>query len=243
MSGRGSQPPNRPVAGFQTMDEIETIPPSGLVGLSFVMTVLMFAAAGMFPILLLIFVLMYYFGGPYYKLPHWLIAPVFLAAATPGFLTGIWLAKRTSKKAYWRLTPKDLLCGPRGEQRFPLSSIEKLIVGLPVERMSKFFQKAQPGTVAGTSVAALATVDPRLNTVKALWQARGAKENSILICFKNGSMLPLRIFALPNGSAIMEELKRRFKDRLIDDYNYSPEEIRRLRGRDANELIPAPKKL
>jgi hypothetical protein len=80
-----------------------------------------------------------------------------------------------------------------------------------------------------------------VNTVRKLWQARGARENSLLICFKDGSLLPLRIFALPNGTAIMEELKRRFKDRLIDNYNYSPEEIWRLRRRDANELIPAPK--
>jgi hypothetical protein len=53
--------------------------------------------------------------------------------------------------------------------------------------------------------------------------------------------LPLRLFVLPNGTAIIDELKERFKDRLVQDYNYSAEEVRRLRRRDVNELIPAPK--
>ena len=57
------------------------------------------------------------------------------------------------------------------------------------------------------------------------------------VMWLNGSCLPLRLFLLPNGTAIMNELRERHKDRLVHNYNYSAEEIRTLRRHDANELI------
>jgi hypothetical protein len=103
------------------------------------------------------------------------------------------------------------------------------------------FQRAKPGTMAGASLTALSTVNPRRNTVRGVCLASAQKENSLLICFKDGAWLPLRLFLLPNGTAIMDALKERFKDRLCQSYNYSAEELRRLRRRDVNELIPASK--
>jgi hypothetical protein len=186
--------------------------------------------------------LQFHFAGPDYQLPHFLILPIMLVAATPGFLFGLWLARKQLKKQFWRLTDTELSCGISRPQHFPLADIEKIIVGLPVNALGKVFQRAKSGTVAGASVAVLSTVDPRWDTVRKLALASTVKENSLLICFKDGSWLPLRLYLLPNGTAIMDGLKERFKDRLVQDYNYSAEEVRRLRRRDVNELIPAPKR-
>jgi hypothetical protein len=41
----------------------------------------------------------------------------------------------------------------------------------------------------------------------------------------------------------MTELQEKLSNRLIYDYDYSPEEIKRLRTRDINELIPAQKQI
>jgi hypothetical protein len=224
------------------MNDIATIPPNGFqTKFSFVATVTIFTFIGFGAVMLLELFLQFHFAGPDYQLPRRLIAPILLAAAAPGFLFGLWFAKKMLNKQYWQLTDTELSCGISRQQRFPLVSVEKIIVGLPTEALGKLFQRAQPGTVAGTSVDVLAKIDPMWNTARSLWQARAAKENALLICFKDGSCLPLRLFALPNGTAIIEALKERFKDRLFRDYNYSVEEVRRLRRRDANELIPAPK--
>jgi hypothetical protein len=203
--------------------------------------VLIFAAVGMIAIMMLELFLQFHFGGPDYQLPRFLILPIFLAAATPGCLFGLWFARKQLKKQFWRLTDTELSCGLSRPQSFPLADIEKIIVGLPVGTLGKMFQRAKPGTVADGSVAVLSAIDPRWNTVRGLYVARAQKENSLLICFKDGSKLPLRLFLLPNGTAIIDALKERFKDRLIQSYDYSAKEVRRLRRRDVNELIPAPK--
>jgi len=207
----------------------------------FYATVFMFAVIGMIPIMLLELFLQFHFAGPDYQLPRFLVLPIMLAAATPGCLFGLWLARKQLKKQFWRLTDTELSCGISRPQIFPLADIEKIIVGLPDDALGKMFQRAKPGTVAGASVAVLSAVDPRWNTIKGLYLARARKENSLLICFKDGSWLPLRLFLLPNGTALIDALKEQSKDRLIHDYNYSTEEVRRLRRRDVNELIPAPK--
>ena len=209
--------------------------------MEFYATVLMFAVIGMIAIMLLELFLQFHFAGPDYQLPRFLILPIMLAAAMPGCLFGLWFARKQLKKQFWRLTDTELSCGLSRPQIFPLADIEKIIVGLAVARLGKMFQQAKPGTVAGASMAMLSTVDPRWNTVRGMYITAARKENSLLICFKNGSWLPLRLFLLPNGTAIMEALKERCKDRLVESYNYSAEEVRKLRRRDVNELIPAPK--
>ncbi len=220
---------------------IATQPPVSQTKGAVVLNIFVFTVVGMIPIMLLGLFLQFHFAGPDYQLPHRLIAPILLAAATPGFLFGLWFSRKMLNKQYWQLTDTELSCGVSRQQRFLLASIEKIIVGLPVDALGKLFQRAQPGTAAGTSVAVLSTVDPRWGTVRKLALASAVKENSLLICFKDSSCLPLRLYLLPNGTAIMDELKERCKDRLVLDYNYSAEEVRRLRRRDANELIPAPK--
>jgi hypothetical protein len=204
-------------------------------------TALIFAAIGLILIAVLEFGLLFLFAGPLYQLPRSLVLPNFLAAAIPGYLIGFWLAGKQLKKQFWRLTDTELSCGVSRPQSFPLANIEKIIVGLPDGPMERMAKRARPGTAAGTTVAVLSTVDPRWGVVENLYNARGQTENSLLICFKDGSWLPLRLFLLPNGTAIMDELKMQFSRRLIRSYNYSADEVRRLRRYDVNELIPAPK--
>jgi hypothetical protein len=49
------------------------------------------------------------------------------------------------------------------------------------------------------------------------------------------------LYVLPNGPAVMAELRKKLSDRLVRDYDYSTEEIRLLRAADINELIPTRK--
>ena len=133
-----------------------TIPPNSFqTKFSFVATISMFAAVGLIPIMLLGLFLQFHFAGPDYQLPRRLIAPILLAAATPGFLFGLWFSRKMLNKQYWQLTDTELSCGISRQQRFLLASIEKIFVGLPVDALGKLFQRAQPGTAAGTSVAVL----------------------------------------------------------------------------------------
>jgi hypothetical protein len=224
------------------MSEIITGPPQwSRPKIEFVTTILMFTVIGWIPVMLLVLFLGFQLSGSNSKLPQPLVIPALVLAAVPGFMFGLWFASKMLNKQYWQLTDTELSCGMSRQQKFPLASVEKVIIGLPVGTVGKILQQAKPGTVAGASVNVLSTIDPRWNTVKNLYQARAVKENSLLICFKDGSWLPLRLFLLPNGSEIMDELRERLKDRLIENYKYSAEEIRRLRKRDVNELIPAPK--
>jgi hypothetical protein len=202
-------------------------------------TVLLFAVIGMIPIMLLELFLQLHFAGPNYRMPGFLILPFMLAAATPGFFFGLWLARKQLRKQFWRLTDTALSCGIAHPLSFPLAEVEKIIVGLPVSSVAKAFQRAEPGTVAGASVDVLSKIDPGWNTVRSLALASAIKENSMLICFKDGCCLPLRLHLFPNGTAIMDELKERFKDRVVRDYNYSAEEVKKLRRWDVNELMPA----
>lgn len=176
-------------------------------------------------------------------LPLFLTIVLLLVALVPGFLFGLWFAKKEINKLRWQLSDTELSCGIFGQKKFELSSIEKIIVGLPpANAVVKMLQQARPGTALGTSVDALSTIQPMLKTVKTLSLAGAIKENSLLLCFNDGSWLPLRIFAIPNGRALMDALRERCKDRVIESYDFSPEELRRLRRRDPNELIPPPKK-
>ncbi|HSY44209.1 MAG TPA: hypothetical protein VK811_09895 [Candidatus Acidoferrum sp.] len=160
----------------------------------------------------------------------------------PGLLFGLWFARKEINKGCWELTDSELLRGIHGQQKFPLASIEKIIVGLPMTNaVGKILQRARPGTALGTSVDALSAVQPIWKTARNVSLAIAIKENSLLICFKDGSWLPLRLFAVPNGPALMDTLRERCEDRVIESYDYSHAEIRRLRRRDMNELIPPPK--
>jgi hypothetical protein len=64
-------------------------------------------------------------------------APV--SAIVAGFAFGLcissWFVRRSINRQCWRLTDSELIGGIRGQVRLPLTSIEKVIVGLPTNSM------------------------------------------------------------------------------------------------------------
>lgn len=200
-------------------------------------TIFVFTLIGMVAVMLLELSIEFYLAGPNYQLPKYLVIPFFLSAAAPGFLFGLWYARKQSNKQYWELTDTELICGNSRRRVFPLASIEKIIVGLPTGFMGKVLQRDKPGSAARTSLNVLSTIDRSWSVVGQVYVP--LRENSLVVCFDDGSWLPLCLYALPNGIAIMNELRERFKNHLVHHYNYSRQEIRKLRSRDINELIPA----
>jgi hypothetical protein len=210
---------------------------------AFVGNILIFTVIGWIAVMLLVLFFQFHFLGPLYEFPAPIRTIIFIAAVVPGLWFGLWFAKKQINKSRWQLTDSELLWGIHGQQKFPLASIEKIIVGLPpMNAIAKALQKAKPGTALGASVDALSAVDPQWKTNKALAIASAVKENSMLICFTDGSWLPLRLYLFPNGRALMDALRERCKDQVIESYDFSREELRRLRRHDINELIPPPKK-
>lgn len=227
---------------FVTMDDAITAEfPIGKLKAAFFGNVLIFTVIGWIPVMLLVLFLQFHFLGPLNGFPAPWGTIIFIAASVPGFLFALWFARKQINKGRWQLTDSELLCGIYGQQKFPLASVEKIIVGLPpTNAIVKGLQKAKPGTALGATVDVLSAVDSRWKTAKALADASTGKENSMLICFTDGSWLPLRLYLLPNGRELMAALKEQCRNRVIESYEFSPEELRRLRRRDVNELIPPP---
>ena len=204
--------------------------------MGFVLTVFIFTAVGFIAVSMLGLFLQFQLVGPDYQLPKNLIIPLLVTEAIPGFFIALWFAKKQANKQYWELNDAELKSGSSGQKVFKLDSIDKIIVGLPINSLvGKVLKNDKPGSVTGTSLDILSAMDGNMSAVRKVYVP--AKENSLVLCFNDGSWLPLCLYLIPNGAAIMNELKERFKDRLIHNYNYSKEEIRRLRSRDINELI------
>ena len=210
---------------------IETRPPFSERIASFFL-VLMFSVIGAIPLLLLISYL--YLNTPATRPP----AALMICTLIPGFLFGIFYGRKTWNKVNWRLTDSELICGTSGKMVFPLRSVEKVIVGLPTGTVGKVLKRDKPGSVVSAGLDVITAINPSGSFVRRAYVP--LRENSLLLCFADGSWLPLSLYLTPNGAQIMETLKERFKDRLVHNYEYSPEETRLLRSRDINELIPAP---
>jgi hypothetical protein len=196
---------------------------------------------GMFPSIFLLLILGSFHPGSH--LPPYMIILCFLATTIPAFIFALKWAKKEIKKMHWELNDAELSCGISNPQKFPLVSIEKIIVGLPStnEPVMKTLQRAKPGTVLGTSVDVVSTVQPAFKLVRNLAILDAVKENSLLLCFNDGSWLAPKLATLSNGRALMDALRERCKNRVIESYNFSPDERRRVQSRSANELIPPPK--
>lgn len=199
-------------------------------------SIFIFSLIGMVAIMLLELFVQWHLGGPEYELPKKILIPLSVAAAIPGFLFGLWYARKQRNKQFWQLTDVELVCGLSRQQAFPLNSIQKIIVGLPTGLAGKFLRNDKPGSKTSVALDALAATDRNWDTVRKIYLP--TRENSLVLCFNDGSWLPLCLYALPNGAAIMDALKTRFKDRLVHNHDFSPQEIHRLRSRDINELIP-----
>jgi hypothetical protein len=124
---------------------------------------------------------------------------------------------RLFNRHFWALNQTELIGGMTGGIRYPLSSVDKIIVGLPNEM-------PVPGLNAFSSPA-----------LKEIYEARQA--GALLVIFQDGVMLPLKLGAMPNGAELMNALVERKQDRVARNYNYSKKEIKLLRGAMPNMLI------
>ena len=198
-----------------------------------VVLIFLLTIIGAIPLLLLISYL--YLNSPSTKPP----LPLTICTFIPGFLFGLWYARKILNKERWRLTETELICGSSVQQVFPLASIEKVIVGLPIGVVGEVLKRDKPGSAVSAGLDILSVIAPIWNTVRRIYLP--ARRDALLLCFKDASRLPLRLYALPNGPAVMTELQKKLSDRLVRDYDYSTEEIHLLRAADINELIPARK--
>lgn len=147
------------------------------------------------------------------RAPVWAIALVVAFGAAVAF----WFIRRMSNRQYWHLTDTDLLGGRTGSIRLPLSSIAKVIVGLPAK-----------WPIPGMDKLA----SPELKQAFVV-----QKGISLLLEFQDRSLLPLNLHAMPNGSALMTELVNRMTDRVEHDHPYTADEVKLLRRADPNALI------
>jgi hypothetical protein len=150
------------------------------------------------------------------RAPAWVIVSVLLFGA----VVALWFICTLIGRQCWRLSESELITGITGKVRYPLSSIERIIVGLPG-------QIPIPGSSALLSPA-----------MKELYAE--IQKSSLLLVFRDGSMLPLKLRLLINGSRLTDTLLERLRERVVRDYAYSKPEIALLRRADPNALIRKP---
>ena len=114
-------------------------------------------------------------------------------------------------------TRSELIGGITGSVRYPLASIEKIIVGLPDQMLIR-----RTGAI----------ISPALKELYAEKQAA-----SLLVIFQDGALLPLKLRAMANGSMLMDELVDRLQNLVARNYVYSDKEIKILRNAVPNMLI------
>jgi hypothetical protein len=193
-----------------------SVHPTSRTWLSFAGGFLMYAIiAAILPLLLLHW---YFVGTPEGETPIWVYVAVGLICAGGAF----WFVRRSADRLYWRLTDTHLIAGSAGHTRYPLESIEKIILGLPRE--------------LGGTPAHKSEIQER-KSVDAYLQA-----SALLVIFQDGSMLPLRIRFLENGTALTKALTERYHHLVVQDYKYSESEIAALKKSDPNQLVLGVKK-
>ena len=168
------------------------------------------AIAAILPLLL---VQSHYIHTPTGDAPAWVIVGGLLFGAVVAF----WFTSRLVNRHFWRLTRSELIGGITGSARYPLASIEKIIIGLPDQM-----------PIRGTS----AIISPALKELYVEKQAA-----SLLVIFQDGALLPLKLRAMANGSMLMDELVDRLQNLVAREYVYSDKEIKILRGAVPNMLI------
>jgi hypothetical protein len=168
------------------------------------------AIAAAIPMMALVY---FTLNSPAGHAPQWSIALVIAFGATVSF----WFVRRMINQQYWRLTETELVGGRTGNICLPLSSVTKIIVGLP----AKF-------PIPGMDKVVSRELKQSFVVLKGL---------SLLLEFQDGSLLPMNLHAMPNGTELMIELLNRMKDRVKHGHVYSTEEIKVLRRAEPNILI------
>lgn len=151
---------------------------------------------------------------------------------TPGSLKGVFAAvsgllgvglmfaflRWEQDRWYWVLEGNKLIGGKKKEKVFPLSSVVKIVPGLP--------DKINP------LVAANKFVHPEL------WATVMAERQlALLLKFADGSFMPFHVHRCVNGCPLMTELVKRLTDRVDSDYEYTQKEVKSLRSADWNRVV------
>jgi hypothetical protein len=121
----------------------------------------------------------------------------------------VWL-KLDHDRKYWELTNTALIGGRKQTTYIPLDTVEKVIVGLPVEAgpLSKTNRVLNPALANVTSVA---------------------RANALLLKLKDGSMIPFWVLNFEDGVQFQKELFNRLKHLIDGRYEFSVAEVRALR--------------
>jgi hypothetical protein len=183
----------------------------------------------------------FYLDKPYAKPP----IPLMIAASLPGLCFGIWYVQNLRNRHRWILTETDLI-GGLGKKKFPLSSIIKIIVGLPNETfvlaVGKALENDKPGSTTDTVLSASSFLVPQTAMMRRNFQIRKfQRERTFLLVFIDGSLLPLYLLLSKNGEEFMAGLESKLRDRLVFNYDFSHEKAHKLSLVEANILIPAEK--
>ena len=132
-----------------------------------------------------------------------------------GAVVTFWFIRRELNRKYWTLTETELISGRWNAKCLPLSSIKKIIVGVP----------------------SLLENGEKLTSPKIRNLAAAANTNALLIIFVDERTLSLKLSFLDEGPFLTKELVNRLPNRVVWNHQYTDKEIRFLRrAADPNAL-------
>lgn len=124
-----------------------------------------------------------------------------------GAILSFWFVRRELNRKYWLLTWTELIYGRWNAKSLPLSSIKKIIVGMP--------------SLLGNA--------EKLASSRVRELASNANTNALLIIFEDGRLLLLKLSFLDNGPFLTAELVKRLPARVVWNHQYTDKEIKLLR--------------
>jgi len=124
-----------------------------------------------------------------------------------GATISFWFVRGQLNCKYSLLTGTELVYGRWNAKSLPLSSIEKIIVGMP-------------SLLGGAEKLA----SPRVGGLAAMANAK-----ALLIIFEDGRLLPLKLSFLDEGPFLTAELVKRLPERVVWNHQYTDKEIKLLR--------------
>lgn len=122
------------------------------------------------------------------------------------------------KRWHWTLKENELVGGKNRDRRFPLSSIQHCVVGLPYK-------------------VAMITKISRYTHSHLYADLIADRKIALLLKFSDGSFMPFHVHRCSGGSELMTELLKRLGDRIRDDYVYTVEEEKALKIADWNRVV------
>ena len=144
----------------------------------------------------------FYLGSPTTDAP----VPVKIGCLIIGAMLALWFVRRELNRKYWLLTETALIYGRWNAKPLPLSSIKKIIVGIP-----SLLGRAE-----------------KLASPRARELAANANTNALLIIFEDGKLLLLKLSFLDNGQVLTAELVKSLPEHVVWNYQYAEKDPRFL---------------